>query len=178
MPAINVAKTDTFELQRQKINTIGQQIFSVTEGGSDLTTGNLKLGDGTLASPSLSFASENGLGVYKPSTSLFGLAVSNKRIINFGLTTTSYSTFDYIKTSVNTVNNNSIPYTFLLLKIDELKKNKSTTNGGEFNDSFACVDLDDFMHRIYKNNGIYEDIKYFDPPLNSLSKLVNDDREI
>ena len=104
MPAINVAKTDTFELQRQKINTIGQQIFSVTEGGSDLTTGNLKLGDGTLASPSLSFASENGLGVYKPSTSLFGLAVSNKRIINFGLTTTSYSTFDYIKTSINNAN--------------------------------------------------------------------------
>ena len=92
MPAINVAKTDTFELQRQKINTIGQQIFSVTEGGSDLTTGNLKLGDGTLAAPSLSFASDNTLGVYKPSTSLFGLAVSNKRIINFGLTTTSYST--------------------------------------------------------------------------------------
>ena len=104
MPAINVAKTDTFELQRQKINTIGQQIFSVTEGGSDLTTGNLKLGDGTLAAPSLSFASDNTLGVYKPSTSLFGLAVSNKRIINFGLTTTSYSTFDYIKTSVNTAN--------------------------------------------------------------------------
>ena len=104
MPAINVAKTDTFELQRQKINTIGQQIFSVTEGGSDLTTGNLKLGDGTLAAPSLAFASDNTLGVYKPSTSLFGLAVSNKRIINFGLTTTSYSTFDYIKTSVNTAN--------------------------------------------------------------------------
>ena len=104
MPAINVAKTDTFELQRQKINTIGQQIFSVTEGGSDLTTGNLKLGDGTLAAPSLAFASDNTLGVYKPSTSLFGLAVSNKRIINFGLTTTSYSTFDYIKTSINTAN--------------------------------------------------------------------------
>ena len=104
MPAINVAKTDTFELQRQKINTIGQQIFSVTEGGSDLTTGNLKLGDGTLAAPSLAFASDNTLGVYKPSTSLFGLAVSNKRIINFGLTTTSYSTFDYIKTSINNAN--------------------------------------------------------------------------
>ena len=95
MPAINVAKTDTFELQRQKINTIGQQIFSVTEGGSDLTTGNLKLGDGTLAAPSLSFASDNTLGVYKPSTSLFGLAVSNKD--NNLVNTTSYSTFDYIK---------------------------------------------------------------------------------
>ena len=104
MPAINVAKTDTFELQRQKINTIGQQIFSITEGGSDLTTGNLKLGDGTLAAPSLAFDSDNSLGVYKPSTGLFGIASSNKRIVNFGTTTTSYSTFDYIKTSVNTAN--------------------------------------------------------------------------
>jgi hypothetical protein len=63
-------------------------------------------------------------------------------------------------------------FSFLLLKIDELKKNKSTTDGGKFNDSFACVDLDDFLHKIYKNNGTYEDIKYFDPPLNSLSKLT------
>ena len=79
-----------------------------------------------------------------------------------------------VKTSANTVSNNisSLPYTFLLLKIDELKKNKSTENGGEFNDSFACVDLDDFLKKIYKNNGTYEDIKYFDPPLNSLSKLT------
>lgn len=79
-----------------------------------------------------------------------------------------------VKTSDSTISNvnNSLPYTFLLLKIDELKKNKSTTNGGEFIDSFACVDLDDFVHKIYKNNGIYEDIKYFDPPLNSLSKLT------
>ena len=79
-----------------------------------------------------------------------------------------------VKTSDNTFSNSttSFPYTFLLLKIDELKKNKSTTNGGEFIDSFACVDLDDFVHKIYKNNGIYEDIKYFDPPLNSLSKLT------
>ena len=51
-------------------------------------------------------------------------------------------------------------FSFLLLKIDELKKNKSTTDGGKFNDSFACVDLDDFLHKIYKNNGTYEDIKY------------------
>ena len=43
MPAVNVARTDTFEQQRVKINEIGQQIFTVTAGGSDLSTGNLKL---------------------------------------------------------------------------------------------------------------------------------------
>ena len=70
---------------------------------------------------------------------------------------------------------NTSTFSFLLLKIDELKKNKSTTNGGEFNDSFACIDYDTSITSsgdIYKNNGTYEDIKYFDPPLNSLSKLT------
>ena len=68
---------------------------------------------------------------------------------------------------------NTSTFSFLLLKIDELKKNKSTTNGGEFNDSFACIDYDTSISGdIYKNNGTYEDIKYFDPPLNSLSKLT------
>ena len=53
MPAIQVAKTDTFETQRQKINQIGSDIFQVTAGGTDLSTGNLKLGDGTRQSLSL-----------------------------------------------------------------------------------------------------------------------------
>jgi len=51
MPAVNVARTDTFEQQRIKINTIATQIFSISAGGSDLSTGVLKLGDGSLTSP-------------------------------------------------------------------------------------------------------------------------------
>ena len=63
MPAIQVARTDTFENQRQKINQIGDQIFSISQGGSDLSTGNLKIGDGTIAAPSLSFTSYESVGI-------------------------------------------------------------------------------------------------------------------
>ena len=61
MPAINVARTDTFEQQRVKINEIATSIFNVTQGGSDLSTGNLKLGDGTRLAPSLAFTSDSEL---------------------------------------------------------------------------------------------------------------------
>lgn len=82
MPAIQVARTDTFELQRQKINQIGDQIFSISQGGSDLSTGNLKIGDGTITSPSLSFTSDASVGIYKPSAGSLGFVSSNKKIID------------------------------------------------------------------------------------------------
>lgn len=63
---------------------------------------------------------------------------------------------------------------FLVLKINEIKKNISTSGSNNFNDSFAIIDIDidQTSSKIYKNNGTYEDIKYFDPPLNSLNKLT------
>ena len=62
---------------------------------------------------------------------------------------------------------------FLVLKIDEIQKNFSTNEASnKFRDSFAVVDIDEITNKIYKNNGTYEDIKYFDPPLNSLNKLT------
>ena len=61
---------------------------------------------------------------------------------------------------------------FLVLKINEIKKNISTSGSNNFNDSFAIIDIDETSSKIYKNSGIYEDIKYFDPPLNSLNKLT------
>ena len=83
MPAIQVARTDTFEIQRQKINQIGSQIFSVTSGGSDLAAGNLKLGDGTRTAPSLAFENETGLGIYRPETGLIGFTSTGKKIADF-----------------------------------------------------------------------------------------------
>ena len=86
MPAINVAKTDTFESQRQKINQIGEQIFSISQGGSDLATGNLKIGDGTKSLPSLAFSTDPSLGFYKPQAQTIGYVSGNKRIIDFSET--------------------------------------------------------------------------------------------
>ena len=83
MPAINVAKSDTFETQRQKINEIGSILSNISAGGSDLQTGNLKLGDGTKLAPSLSFSSDASLGLFKPSLKAMGLASGSKRIIDF-----------------------------------------------------------------------------------------------
>ena len=83
MPAINVARTDTFEQQRVKINEIGAQIFNISAGGSDLSTGNLKLGDGTRLVPSLAFVSDSTLGLYKSDTGQFGFVSNQKKINDF-----------------------------------------------------------------------------------------------
>lgn len=85
MPAINVSRTDTFELQRQKINAIGENLFSISQGGSDLSTGNLKLGDGTLSSPSLAFASDVNLGLYKNAQNELGFVSNSKKVLDLKL---------------------------------------------------------------------------------------------
>ena len=82
MPAIQVARTDTFEQQRQKINQIGSAIFNISAGGSDLSTGNLKLGNGTVSDPSLSFTSDASLGLYKSGPKTIGYVVDGKKIID------------------------------------------------------------------------------------------------
>lgn len=78
-----VAKTDTFEKQRQVINALAQDLFSIGAGGSDLTTGFLKIGDGTIDEPSLSFLSDNTVGFYKPDTKSLGVVSGGKNLIDY-----------------------------------------------------------------------------------------------
>jgi hypothetical protein len=83
----NVAKTDTLEIQRQKINQIASDVFSIGSGGSDLSTGNLRLGDGTRTTPSLAFVSDTSLGIFKPAAKTFGFVSGGKKIADYSETT-------------------------------------------------------------------------------------------
>jgi len=103
MPAIQVARTDTFEQQRQKINQLGSTLFNITAGGSDLSTGNLKLGDGTRTAPSVSFISDNTLGIYKELPNRFGFVGSSKKIIDFDIQKLiSYKNLSFEKRTLTT----------------------------------------------------------------------------
>ena len=83
MPAIQVSRTDTFEQQRQKINSLGSTLFSISAGGSDLSTGNLKLGDGLVGIPSLAFVTDASLGIFKASSETMGFVSSSKKIFEY-----------------------------------------------------------------------------------------------
>ena len=100
MPAINVARTDTFEVQRTKINLIGNQIFNIAQGGSDLSTGNLKLGDGTRVSPSLAFASDTGTGLFKTSQNVLGIVSNAKKALDLSLAESVFFTDTIVRKNI------------------------------------------------------------------------------
>ena len=89
-----VAKTDTFEKQRQTINLIGQDLFDqVGAGDTDLAAGNIKLGDGTKTAPSLSFINQTTLGVYKPVNNTLGIANTGGDVAYFSDNISFYKPF-------------------------------------------------------------------------------------
>jgi hypothetical protein len=79
----NVAKTDTLEIQRQTINSIANDLYNIGSGGSNLSTGILKLGDGTRIDPSLSFSSDTTLGIYKSSLKTMAFVSGGRKIYQY-----------------------------------------------------------------------------------------------
>ena len=143
MPAINVARTDTFEIQRQKINEIGSQIFNITQGGSDLATGNLKLGDGTRTAPSLAFSNDDTLGLYRPDVSQIEYVASGKRIIKFGSeNNTSYRDFIFQK---NSLTNSGVSITNGGQNYDVGTFNNVTLTGGSGVNAVSTIIVEEFV---------------------------------
>lgn len=115
MPAINVARSDTFEQQRLKINELGANLFQISSGGTDLSTGNLRLGDGTKNAPSLAFSSDATLGLFKSALGTFGFVSASKKIFDASLSNIiTFKDFIVRKQSLNqgglSITNNGTGY--------------------------------------------------------------------
>tara|TARA_B100000424_G_C22865366_1_gene460935 strand:+ start:235 stop:972 length:738 start_codon:yes stop_codon:yes gene_type:complete len=90
-------------------------------------------------------------------------------------------------TADGTTLTNQTSVNFITISIDELNNNYSSSTGDALLNSFATLDYDKTVtrddtpadgnaepnrHDIFKNNfGTHQDIRYFDPPLNSLTQL-------
>ena len=98
MPAISVARTDTFEKQREKINEISNQIFTISQGGSDLSTGILRLGDGLVGNPSLGFTNEGTLGFFRPVEKTVRWVSAGKKLLDIAEDAVRfYKNSDFVK---------------------------------------------------------------------------------
>ena len=79
----SVAKTDTFEKQRQTINLLAQDLYSYVAGGQGISIFAGDFGDGTVDSPSIRFASDVKLGLFKEGVGKLGIASSSNQLVSF-----------------------------------------------------------------------------------------------
>jgi hypothetical protein len=82
----SVAKTDTFEIQRQKINLIAQDVYDFTSGESSITVLKTEYADGSLVSPSFTFETDVTLGIYKDGAQRLGFASGGKPVLSLSPT--------------------------------------------------------------------------------------------
>jgi hypothetical protein len=156
MPATlrEVLKTNTFEEQRQIINTLAQDLVDVTSGS---TSQNLSLSDGILPSPSLFFTNDTSLGLYRAGTYKMGLVSSNKLVASIGVD--DYDPGEDIfnpATPVPSFNlyeglNNYVTSTISSISINSPGKNYSVTG-------FTAIPQDNFgLVSLYENVPLVSD---------------------
>lgn len=97
MPATlrEVLKTNTFEQQRQIINTLAQDVYDITELGSTVS-----LLDGTLTEPSLFFSSDEQLGFYKSGTDQISFVSNGVQLLSLSNNSVT-SSVDFNATNAN-----------------------------------------------------------------------------
>jgi hypothetical protein len=86
----SVSKTDTLETQRQKINLLATDIYDYTSGTTDLAIFRGEYGDGSLSAPSVTFASDTSLGLYKESSGKLGFVSQDKNVISLSSSGTGF----------------------------------------------------------------------------------------
>ena len=163
MPAINVARTDTFEQQRQKINQIGTQIFNISAGGSDLSTGNLKLGDGSRTNPSLAFVSDAFLGLYKPSAKTIGYVSDGKKILD--ISDTGLYSFKDIIVRRNLLTTDGLSILSVGQNYDPGQYSGIAFTGGTGTGALASVDITPFSGSVTNSGRDYSPGTYTDVPI-------------
>ena len=163
MPAINVARTDTFEQQRVKINEIGNQVFSVTQGGSDLATGNLKLGDGLRTAPSLAFTSDPTLGIYKPQDGYFGYVYSGRKLLDISPET--FISYQDIVLQQKIIDGSTISLNSGGANYDPGSYSNISLTGGTGFGALANINVDDYSGTITNSGANYTPGSYILVPL-------------
>lgn len=161
MPAINVARTDTFEQQRIKINEISSQIFAIGQGGSDLATGNLKLGDGSIGVPSLTFTNDTTLGLYRPANGVAQWAYNSKKLLD--IKADSITSYRDLIVEQSAINANGISIFNAGSNYDAGTYSAINLNGGSGSGSFADIVVTAYAGTILEDGenyvaGTYTDI--------------------
>jgi hypothetical protein len=150
----SVAKTDTFEIFRQKVNQIAEDIFNIGSGGSDLTTGNLKLGDGTRTAPSLAFDSDPTLGIYKPFSKTFGFVSGGKKIADYS--ETSVYTYKDLILQQNILANSGIVISNYGSNYDPGSYSDILLIGGTGDNATADITVTEFTGQIFSSGAGYK----------------------